>query len=500
VDSPSVQIPPSLPQLGQTQMDRSLVSSIVWTGVIKWAAQLLSWVATLVVARLLTPDDYGLFAMATVYIGFVGLLNEFGLGSAVVTIRNLDERQVAQLNSVAVIIGLTGFVLSCLLAVPIALFYRVPQLREVVIVMSATFVLSAFRSIPYALLQKDLKFKVIAQTEGLQTLITSLAMVGFGLLGFRHWTLVLGALLGTAVGTLLMWTARPYHFAFPRLRAIREAITLSQQLLVSRICWYVYSNSDFLVAGRVLGKAPLGAYTFAWTLASMPLEKFTGLINQVTPAFLSAVQTDKPALRRYLLTLTEAQALLAFPLAFGLGLTAPDLVPVVLGSKWESVIAPCQWLAFYGAFRAVSPLIANVMMVVGESRFLMLNGLVAVALFPPAFYFGSAWGTVGIAAVWLWAHPLVTIPMFWRAFRRIELRFGDYLRALWPSLTSGLSMILAVLLLQHNLPAALGPGLRLCLEILVGAATYGGGLLCFHRDRLAVFYGFIMKSRAVPAA
>ena len=114
----------------------------------------------------------------------------------------------------------------------------------------------------------------------------------------------------------------------------------SGDVLGSRVAWYAYSNSDFLVAGRMLGQAPLGAYTLAWTIASTPVEKITNMITRVTPAFFSAVQDDKPHLRRYLLGITDGLSLLTFPASLGMALVADQFVLVVLGAKWAPAIIP----------------------------------------------------------------------------------------------------------------------------------------------------------------
>src|SRR5207249_9080683 len=111
---------------------------------------------------------------------------------------------------------------------------------------------------------------------------------------------------------------------------------------IARLCWYASANADFLMAGRILGKAALGLYNVGWTLASVPVDKVATLVGQVTPAFFSAVQTDRAAIRRYLLGITEGIALITFPISLGLALVARDFVLVVLGSKWQASIAPLQ--------------------------------------------------------------------------------------------------------------------------------------------------------------
>src|SRR6266851_346549 len=133
------------------RLDVSLVRGIAWTGAAKWSSQVLAWASTLVVARILTPDDYGLVSMASVYLGVLMLVSEFGLGSAVVTLRDLTEEQIAQLNGLSVCLGLVGFAISCAVAIPLGRFFGSPGLPRVIVVMSMGVMVTSFQSIPYSL-------------------------------------------------------------------------------------------------------------------------------------------------------------------------------------------------------------------------------------------------------------------------------------------------------------------------------------------------------------
>src|SRR5260370_41786796 len=111
-----------------TDLDGTLVRGLAWTVGVKWAAQLIAWASTLIVARLLTPDDYGLVGMATVLLGLANLISEFGVGTTVITLRDLSEHEIAQLNGFAILLGQAAFVLSCLAAVPLGIFFKSPRL------------------------------------------------------------------------------------------------------------------------------------------------------------------------------------------------------------------------------------------------------------------------------------------------------------------------------------------------------------------------------------
>ena len=197
--------------------DASFVTSVFWTGVAKGSSQLISWLATFLVARLLTPEDYGLVGMATVFLGVVTIVSEFGLGITIVTLRDLSERQIAQLNTVALALGAACFLVCCIAAVPLGLFFHSEALPRIVVVLGTTFPLSAFRIVPNALLQKDLRFRRLGVLETINVLVLSVTMVLLARAGFRYWTLVVGAIVSAVVTTALTVASRPQY------RSIRPA-------------------------------------------------------------------------------------------------------------------------------------------------------------------------------------------------------------------------------------------------------------------------------------
>lgn len=487
--------PPLSPNspLTEKQLQHSLVRGIAWTGLVKWSSQALSWVSTIVVARLLLPSDYGLVALATAFLGLVALVNEFGLGSAIVMLQQLSVRQVAQLNSLAVLLGLAGFGFACLVAVPLGQFYGAPDLPLVIVVLAAGFVVGAFRSVPNAILEKGLRFKTLAFLEGGQSLLAAISTILLAWNGAGYWALVLGNLFGNMVITSVVAALWGQSFALPVVHELGNVLRFSWHMLASRVSWYLASTSDVFVAGRLLGQAPLGAYTFGATLANVPLEKVTGLVNRVAPAFYSAVQGDHATLRRYLLGLTEGLALITVPVALGMALVAHEFVLLVLGEKWSAVAAPLQVLAVYGAFRSVTSLMSPLFFITGGSRIAMINGFVGMILFPIGFLVGSQWGIVGIALAWLIVHPLSLVPMYWHVLPSIGLSTWQYVRSLWPAVSSALVMIAAVSVMRISIPGDASLAARFALLVLAGGAAYCMTLLTLHRHRIRTFVT-MMKS------
>jgi PST family polysaccharide transporter len=465
----------------------------------KWLSQMLTWGCTIVVARILTPADYGLVGMALLYLQLVMLVNELGLGAAVVTRRELTSDQIAQLNSLSVVLGVAGFLVSCLAALPVSLFFDSPELRWVILVMSGSCIVTAFRAVPSALLERDLRFKVLAITEGSQAIVSAASTLVLALTGFGYWALVLGRLVGWCSWTGMILWHRTHHFARPRLRTLLEPLTFSSHLLVSRLAWYAQTNGDFLVAGRVLGKELLGAYAMAFTLASVPLEKITSTVGRVTFPFLASIQHDSDALRRYLLLLTKSLALVTFPLGLGIALVADTLVLGVLGEEWREAITPLRCLAVLILLQSVSSLLPHILNVTGDSRFNMRVGAVAAILLPLSFYVGSRWGIVGIAAVWIAVYPFTRLPLYWRVFRRLQVSAGAYLAAVWPAISGSLAMATTVWVLRLSVSGDWSMLASLALQVAGGGTAYLLLVGTAHREHFRAFHRAVQIMRGAKA-
>lgn len=478
----------------QSETDRSLFRGIAWTGGVKWASQALTWASTFVVARLLTPEDYGIVGMAAVFLGLITMLGEFGLGAAVVTLRGLAPAQVRQLNTLSVLLGAGSFAAACAAAGPMARFFGTPELVWVVPALGSGFVVAGFRTVPESVLQRDLAFRTLALMEGGQAIAVALATVAFAMAGLGYWTLVLGTLLGGAISTALAVAWRPQGFERPRAAQVGPALSFSAHVLVARLSWYVYSNADFLVVGKVLGERALGFYSFAWSLASVPIGKVSALILRVTPAHFAAVQQDRAALRRYFLTLTEGLALATFPATVGLALVADDFVRVLLGEKWMAAVPVFRLLAAYASLRSITPLLPQLLNVTGDAAFAMRAGLAAAVLLPAAFLAGSRWGVEGVAVAWMVVHPLCLSPLYARVFRRLEMGPAAYLRALWPALSS-CGVMAAAVVATGRAAAAAPAGAVLAAQVAAGAAAYAATVLSLHRGRVRAFRAAVAAAR-----
>lgn len=493
--------PPADADARSASVKRRFLHSLAWSAGSRWLTQLLTWGSTIVVARLLSPDDYGLIGFATLYMGLVAIVSEMGFGSAIVVLRDLSDDQVAQINTVSVGLGVAAFLLSVALAVPLGYYFRSPNLPPVLIALSVTFVVSGIRAVPLSLIQRDLGFRNLSLWEAASSVVAASSAIALAIAGAGYWALAVSQIAGVVCITALTVFARRHHFARPQMATLRGVFVFSNRMLVNRFAWYAYSNADFLVVGRVLGQAALGSYTFAWTLVTLPGEKIATLLNSLTPAFFSAVRADRDELQRYLLTITEATSLAVLPATLGIGLVAREIVPAVFGDHWRSAVPVLEALAAFGVLRAIQPLIVNALASVGDMQVLMWQAVTAAVVYPAAFFLASRWGPVAVALTWAVLFPVEFAFGVWRIDRVGVTPSRAYLRSLWPAASSGLVMcavVLGVKLLLRD--SALPVGARAAIEIVAGAGAYTLALLVLHRARVTRLVRLVKETRRSGSA
>ena len=477
-------------------LDSRLARGVAWTVAAKWSVQVLSWGSMLVLARLLSPSDFGLVGMASVYLGLVSMVSEFGLSSAVLNLQTLSQWQIRQLNTFSLLLGVAAFLVSLAASVPLSRFFQTPHLAPVLALMSLSFIFAGLRTVPGGLLQRQMRFKELSLLEAAQALSQVLCSLSLAALGFGYWAIAVGNVVSSAVWAALTMLLAPQSFSKPDYASTRPALVFGSHMLVSRIAWYLHSNADFVIAGRLFGQGPLGAYTVAWNLASMPVEKITNIVTRVTPSAFAAVQKENAQLQRYFLGISEVLAFVTFPASFGLALVAPDLVPLALGPQWGAAVLPLQLLACAASIRSISTLYAQVLAAVGATRFVMTNSLFALIVMPSAFWIGSRWGLPGIACAWIIGHPISTTPILLYTLRRIHLPLRQYAAAIAPPFLGSVAMAAAVILLHEAGSSSLPAAVRLALDVAAGSAVYFLFFLLLFRDRARRYARLLQSFKA----
>ncbi len=469
------------------RLDRSLASGLAWTAAAKWTTQILSWASTLIVARLLTPDDYGIIGMATVFLGLVQLVSEFGLGAALIQQRDLSEDRISEINGLAVLIGILLFAAASLCAPLVTAFFHEPAVRWVVVALATQFVITSFQVVPNALLARTFQFRRLAVLDSIDALVQTAATLTLAVVGLGYWAIVLGGIGARIVTSGAYLIVAGHRMAWPRqLRQLHRVLTFGWQVVGSRLTYYVYSSADFAVIGRLLGKTALGAYSFGWNIASIPADKINSVMSRVMVPVFAEIQREPAALARYLTRLSEALVYTVLPASVGLALVAPDFVRVVLGERWLAAIVPLQLLSIHVTIRCVNGLFSQALLGIGETRQALRVGIWLVVTMPVLFVLGAVWwGPPGVALAWLVGHPLVSLPLLIRyTARRVAMPLAAFGAALLPPVVGTGVMVAAVLGALALLPSGTTSVLRLTVGVGIGAAAYPAVMWLLYAPRL----------------
>jgi teichuronic acid exporter len=478
-------------------VDQALVQGIAWTAVLRWTAQVVSWIGTAIAARLLSPGDYGLVGMAMLAIGLVRMIEDFGMDTVLVQDRTIDGVRQGRLAGLILLAGLVLCASFTALSGVIANFFKEPQVAALVAALSLLCITDALQVVPRALLQRQMRFRSLALLQFLQVLATQATVVTGAYLGWGVWALVFNTLVGSVVVTAVLVAWRPFSVQWPReIRALAMPLLQGWRILASRFAWYAYTNADSMIIGRMLGKEAFGVYSFATTLSSTISLEITSVVNRVVPGVFSTVQHLKDELRRYFLIVTELLSYLALPVSFGIAVIADLVVAIVLGPQWEAVTAPLRILSIYGAFFSCQVLVGHLLLWTGRFRANMWCSILAAVLMPAGFYVGARWGLVGIAWSMVILYPVVNLPAFVIAFRAIRSNGWQWLGSFAPALIACLVMTAAVAAVRAVLPASMSISVYTAACILIGSAAYVGVLLIFFRPRLWRMWEFLKAIRS----
>jgi O-antigen/teichoic acid export membrane protein len=474
-----------------------IIAGLGWTAGGRFLGQLVAWGVSIVVIRILNPEDYGLLAMAGVLTGFVALFSELGLGWAVVHAREVDTPTLRRVFGL--VIAVNGGLTLLLFAVAplVAAYFGEARLTEIIRVMAIQFLIVAPGVIPDSMLQRDLEFKWRALVELSATIAGGASTLGLALTGFGVWSLVYGSLLAVAWRTVGINLVHPF-LHLPRLSftGMKELFAFGGYVAVSRLFQYLYLQADVIIGGRILGKEQIGYYSVGMHLASLPMQRISAILNEVAfPAF-ARIQDERERVGGYLLQSIRLMSLFAFSVFWGIAAVAPEIVSVLLGAKWAPAILPLQLLALVMPVRMIGQLMPPTLQGVGKANLVVRNQLLACIVMTAAFLVGVQFGIIGLSFAWVVAFPVVFLANLTTWLSVLGLRAGQLLGAMMRPAIAGAGMFAAVAAIRA-LGIAGGP-YALPLFILAGAASYVLLSLAINREGINEVRSLFRRGRPTP--
>jgi O-antigen/teichoic acid export membrane protein len=480
---------------GRPDLRRAAARGAASVVAVRLGMQLLSVAATFFVARLLRPYDYGVLTTSSLFVNLADVLATAGLGAALVQRRDLGEDAAREVFAVTLVFSAALTLIVVAAAPAVAAFFQTPELVRVLYVTAPVLLLNPFRTVGQALLERRLQLGRTAAIYGVFTTLQLCFVVGAALAGLGYWSLVLGYCLARSLETgMLMHQARwrpALRWPGPESRAL---LGFGARSMGSNLLWIIYSQSDFAVAGRLLGPHLLGAYSLAFQTVSIPANRLSAALGQVSYTVFCRMQEQPERMRDWYLRLVRVLAATGMPFLVGLALVAADAVEVVLGPRWRAAVLPIRLLCVPGYVLYINATFYGMITARGRPDLPMRYNAAYALLLPPLFLAGGlARGLVGICLVWTIAYPIIAATFV--ALSRPVVGFGlrDLARCHVPTLKASAAMALAVLAFQRfALPG--GPGLaRLAGAVAVGAVTYVGAIWVLERETVFRDLGTLLR-------
>ena len=428
---------------------------------------------TFILARLLSPTDYGLQAMVVTWTGFFSLFKDAGLSVATVQRETLNHEQISTLFWINV--GLGGFLMVVVAATGpfIAAFYKDPRLLWITVASATMFLFNSLGVQHRALMDRSMRFTTSVKIEIFSGVSGAAIAIGMAALGFGYWSLICQNISLPIIGTVAVWIVMPWRPGKPRWTAdLRSMVRFGGTVTLNSFIVFLAYNTEKILLGRFWGASALGLYSRAYQLANLPVQQLTQSIGGVAFPMLSRMQGDPARLRRSFLRALSLVVSLAIPLVFSCVLFADEIIRILLGPKWEGT-API--------LRLLAPTVLVFALVNPFSWFLRATGRVgrslkiALLITPVvivAVVAGLRHGPPGVAFGYSAAMILLFVPLVAWSAHGTGITGRDYWESIRPPLVAGVAGMAAGWLFKFSFQSALAPLPTFVLGLTLSCVLY----------------------------
>jgi O-antigen/teichoic acid export membrane protein len=479
------------------------VRAFFYTGGQALFVRILSLIGFIVLARLLTPKDYGVVALANVFQTVLATFAAAGVSPTLLQKTDIDETETDSAFWAGLALGTTLAVVLVGASWPIANVFGEPQLRPILQVLSITFLFTAIGSVPQALLARRLDFRSIAIATTVANVFATIIGVAFAFAGLGVWSLVIQSVLGIAVLALIMFRRSGFRpglrFSLARARSI---LRTSSAYAGNGLADLFSQQSGSFAVGAALGSVSLGYYAVASRILVILVEVLSLSVLTVAFPMFARVKEDPVALKRAYLTASRLSAAVSAPVYLLTLAVAPEAVVAAFGEKWRASVPIMQILCLFGPVYSVMVFNGAVLQALGRPAVVFKITLYSTLAQAVALVFLAGRGLDWVAVIFV-ARLYIAAPIEMRiACKAIGVDFRQPFLALMPSAVAAAAMINDVIAVRHLVGADLGTWPRLLLLTLVGLLTYVAVLAIVGRDQFLEVKGLLRRAyiRSDPSA
>ncbi len=447
-------------------------SAVIWRWGAQVGSQIITWTSTFLVVRLLDPTDYGLFAMSQVVVTALAFLNGSSFATSLVQTDRVDERRIGQVFGLLLMFaGLLASV-QFMLAPYAAEYFGEPVVADMLRLQAIIFLTVPFTALPGEWLARSLDFRKAGQVNMGAAVVGALTALGLAWLGWGVWALVYAGIsifVARAIG--LMIAAKLWVRPIFNPSGAWDLFTFGGTLTLCQLFWIIQSQSDVVIAGRILETYDLGLYTQALFLTLIVTGRFIPPINEVALAAYSELHRARKPLAPYFLKTARLVMMVCAPVYIGLALTAENAILVLMGEKWTGLIPIVAGLTIVMPAFALQLICSPVTNAMGRPKVYLFTSIAGAVIFPIMFLWGVNSGPMGLVYAWWVAAPLLCAVTLTVTLPRIGVSLLALADALAPIALATSAMAVVVLGAQQFLVIE-SPLLALAKNAALGAAVY----------------------------
>lgn len=374
-------------------LKQKTVSGLLWSFIDSFASQVIQFIVGIILARILSPKEFGLIGMLTIFIAVSQSFINSGFSQALIRKKDPSQADYSTVFYFNMIIGIVCFLILFFCAGLISRFFKEPQLKPLVQVLGLSLIINAFTIIQQTILTRRIDFKLQTKISIISSVVSGFVGIGMAFAGYGVWSLVIRTITMYALTSILLWLWNSWKpLLVFSIQSFKELFSFGSNLLVSGLIDTIYRNVYYIIIGKYFSAQELGYYTRADQFNSLPSSNLSGVIQRVSYPVLSSIKEDIPKLKEAYKKLIRSTMLISFVLMLGMAAIARPMILTLIGEKWEPSVIYLQMLCFVGMFYPLHSLNLNMLQVGGRSDLFLRLEIIKKILAIPVIVIGVIWG------------------------------------------------------------------------------------------------------------